>query len=172
MVRGPPAIAGRHGNGTAASPAVPEEPSNPSRYYGAGGPAVPHPPMHAKKIIYWTATIAFAAFMANDAYSLLTHEPKMMAGIASLGYPAYFPNLLGVAKTLGVLTLIVPGLPRLKEWAYAGFVITLISAIYSHLSSGQSQAVVMPALALVVLAISYSLLPYRRTFGVVTAAAL
>jgi hypothetical protein len=67
---------------------------------------------------------ATGVFIAFNAYAYLTHKPQMMAAFASLGYPAYFPNILGVAKILGVFALLIPGAVRLKEWAYAGFTIT------------------------------------------------
>ena len=53
-----------------------------------------------------------------------------------LGYPAYFASLLGAWKLLGAIVLTVPGLPRLKEWAYAGFVFDLTAAAFSHAAVG------------------------------------
>lgn len=100
--------------------------------------------------------------MAFDAYAYLTHEPKMEGALASLGYPSYFMTILGVAKLLGVLALLVPQAPRLKEWAYAGFTFTFIGAFFSHLASGQHKEAVMPLAALVIMAISYLLRPPPR----------
>ena len=117
--------------------------------------------MNGKKITYWIATILFAGVMAFDAYLYLTHDPKMMGALASLGYPSYFPNILGVAKVLGVIAILVPGFPRLREWAYAGFTFTLIGAFFSHLASGQTKEAVMPVICLVVMLVSYTLRPYR-----------
>ena len=79
--------------------------------------------------------------------------------MASLGYPPYFSTILGSAKTLGILALLAPGLPLLKEWAYAGFTFTFLGALWSHLAMGQTQAVPMPIAALVLLALSYILRP-------------
>ncbi|MDB6093027.1 MAG: hypothetical protein JWM32_589 [Verrucomicrobia bacterium] len=122
-----------------------------------------HKIMNGKKVTYWVATLIVCGFMAFNAVSYLSHEPKLMAAFASLGYPPYFPMILGVAKLLGVLALLVPGLPRLKEWAYAGFTFTFLGAIFSHLASNQNQAVLMPAATLVVLVISYVFRPdFRR----------
>jgi uncharacterized membrane protein YphA (DoxX/SURF4 family) len=122
--------------------------------------------MNWKIVTYWTATILFSGLMAFNAYLYLTHAPKMMTAFASLGYPSYFPNILGVAKVLGVVALLVPRLPRLKEWAYAGFTFTLLGAFLSHLASGQTKESVMPIVVLVVMLISYSLRPVaRRTVG-------
>jgi hypothetical protein len=79
----------------------------------------------------------------------------MMDGLAHLGYPAYFANLLGAAKLLGVCALLVPGLPRIKEWAYVGFAITIVSAAYSHLLSGDGLTALEPLITLAALALSY-----------------
>jgi DoxX-like family len=118
--------------------------------------------MNGKLIAYWAATIVFAAFMAFDAYAFLSHDPKMTAALASLGYPAYFMSILGTAKLLGVVAILVPGAPRLKEWAYAGFTFTFLGAFFSHLASGQQKEAAMPLVALVIMAVSYLLRPPRR----------
>ena len=118
--------------------------------------------MSGKVAAYWTTTVLFAALMAYDAYAYLSRDPKMAAAMASLGYPSYFPIILGIAKVLGVIALLVPGAPRTKEWAYAGFTFTLIGAFFSHLATGQQREAVMPFLALVVMAFSYLLRPPLR----------
>jgi uncharacterized membrane protein YphA (DoxX/SURF4 family) len=118
--------------------------------------------MSGKVAAYWTATILFSALMAYDAYAYLTRDPKMTAAMADLGYPSYFPIILGIAKTLGVVALLVPGAPRTKEWAYAGFSFTLIGAFFSHLASGQHHEAAMPLLALIVMVFSYLLRPPMR----------
>lgn len=86
--------------------------------------------MSAKTIAYWTTTLIFAAFMAYNAYAYLSRDPKMMAAMFSLGYPPYFPIILGIAKILGVIAILVPSAPRTKEWAYAGFTFTMIGAFF------------------------------------------
>ncbi len=115
--------------------------------------------MNGKIVTYWITTVLVSGWMAYAAIKYLTHDPKMSAGFASLGYPAYFPIVLGTAKLLGVLALLAPGLPRLKEWAYAGFTFTFIGAAWSHLASNQNNAAVMPIATLVLLAISYACRP-------------
>lgn len=112
--------------------------------------------------IYWIATILVCIDMTYVAVAYLTHDPKMAAAFASLGYPGYFPMILGTAKILGAIALLLPGLARLKEWAYAGFTFTFIGACWSHLAVGQEKALLMPLLALVVLAVSYFLRPDER----------
>ncbi|HZZ20663.1 MAG TPA: DoxX family protein [Opitutaceae bacterium] len=118
--------------------------------------------MNGKKIAYWIATVLFAAFMAFDAYAYLSHSPKMVAALASLGYPSYFINILGTAKVLGVVAILAPGTRRLKEWAYAGFTFTFIGAFFSHMSTGQQKESIMPLVALVIMVASYLLRPPDR----------
>jgi uncharacterized membrane protein YphA (DoxX/SURF4 family) len=118
--------------------------------------------MNTKIGAYWVATLLFAGVMAYDAYAYLSRDAKMAAAMASLGYPPYFPIILGIAKILGVIAILVPGAPRTKEWAYAGFTFTLIGAFFSHLASGQQHEAVMPFFVLVVMAISYLLRPPLR----------
>ena len=59
---------------------------------------------------------------------------KFMSGM--LGYPAYFTPFIGVAKILGVIAILIPGFPRIKEWAYAGLAYDLIGAVYSGIAVG------------------------------------
>jgi len=100
--------------------------------------------------------------MAAVGVAYLSHNPKMMAAFDSLGYPKYFSNILGVAKLLGAIALLVPGFPTLKEWAYAGFTFTFVGAFISHLEMNQNQEAVPPVVALLLLAASYFTLESRR----------
>jgi hypothetical protein len=118
--------------------------------------------MKAKIITYWVATILVCGQMAFAAFAYLTKQPKMVEGFASLGYPEYFPTILGIAKALGVIALLIPGYPMLKEWAYAGFTFTFIGALWSHLAMDQDKAAVMPLAALVLLTVSCLLRPASR----------
>lgn len=118
--------------------------------------------MKAKLITYWIATILLCGQMAFAAFAYLTKQPKIMEGFASLGYPEYFTTMLGVAKALGVIALLIPGYPVLKEWAYAGFTFTFVGAIWSHLAMDQNKAVLMPLASLVLLTISCLLRPMSR----------
>ena len=63
-----------------------------------------------------------------------------------LGYPVYFIPFTGVAKVLGIIAILIPGYPRIKEWAYAGLFFDLIGAIYSVTSIGQEgwQFILLP----------------------------
>jgi len=121
--------------------------------------------MKIRKITYWIATFWVACIMAISGALSVTHAPQMMEALAHLGYPAYFANLLGMAKLLGVCVLLTPGLARLKEWAYTGFGITILSASYSHLFSGDGLQALELLLTLAALAVSYWARPAGRRFS-------
>jgi hypothetical protein len=85
---------------------------------------------------FWITTALFAIHMTFTAYAQLK-LPQVAAAFARLGFPAYFRIELSWAKLVGVLALLVPAVPaRIKEWAYAGFAITLASALIAHLAVG------------------------------------
>jgi hypothetical protein len=117
-----------------------------------------------KTTIYWVATLFVGFIMTISGTLALTHAPTMMTALAHLGYPPYFSNLLGVAKLIGVYVLLVPGIARLKEWAYAGFGITILSASYSHLQSGDGFLALEPLITFAALVLSYTMRPPSRTF--------
>lgn len=85
----------------------------------------------------------------------ISHRARYMKALAHLGYPPYFSNLLGVGKLVGVYVLLAPSLPKLKEWAYVAFGITVLSAFYSHLSSGDGVMAADPLITFIALCISY-----------------
>ena len=107
-----------------------------------------------RKIGYWFFIGLFSLAMAGSAVGYLTGNSRMAEGFRHLGYPDYFRTLLGVAKLIGVVALLVPRVPvPVREWAYAGFGITLIAAAVSHRTSGDPTGnVVAPLLALLVAA--------------------
>src|SRR5215467_5309402 len=88
------------------------------------------------KITYWAFTILFILPVAGSGIGFLTLRPYAIEGMSHLGYPLYLIRFLGAAKLLGVLAVLAGVFPRIKEWAYAGFVFDLLGAFYSHLSSG------------------------------------
>jgi DoxX-like family len=90
-----------------------------------------------RTILYWTVTALFCLEMSFTAYNELA-SPQVVAVFARLGFPSHaFQVELSVAKVLGVLALLLPFVPaRLKEWAYAGFAINLVSALIAHFSVG------------------------------------
>ena len=89
----------------------------------------------AKAIVYWIVTVLFCLQMSFTAYAQL-RLPQVAEAFTHLGFPAYFRVELSLAKLLGVVLLLAPVPPRLKEWAYAGFAIDLASALIAHLSVG------------------------------------
>ena len=87
--------------------------------------------MKKTTIIYWILTGLFAAFMLFSAIPEVRSTQEATDFMVHLGYPGYINPFLGVAKILGVIAILIPGFPRLKEWAYAGFTFDLIGALYS-----------------------------------------
>lgn len=86
-------------------------------------------------IAYWLVTGLFCLQMTFTAYAQL-QLPQVAASFAHLGFPDYFRVELSWAKFLGVALLLAPVPARLKEWAYAGFAINLVSALIAHVSVG------------------------------------
>lgn len=117
--------------------------------------------MKNAKILYWTITSLMAAFMLLASIPDVLRLPQAVSIFGHLGYPVYLLPFLGTAKTLGIIAVLVPAFPRLKEWAYAGLVFDVIGALYSHLSVGDSPSGWMPALIGLVL-VGGSYLSYRR----------
>ena len=74
--------------------------------------------------------------MLTSAIPNLLEAEQWVKIFQQLGYPQYLLPFLGLAKLLGVIALLVPGFPRVKEWAYAGFFFDLVGATYSGLASG------------------------------------
>ncbi len=89
-----------------------------------------------RKIIFWVSTVLFGAFMLSSAIPNILQTQEWVNIFKLLGYPQYMLPFLGVAKVLGVTALVVPGFPRLKEWAYAGLFFDLVGAVYSGLAVG------------------------------------
>ncbi len=118
--------------------------------------------MKMKTAIYWITTALTVASMALSAELYLTRNAKMMAQFKKLGYPDYFPNILGAFKLLGVAALLSPGRVLLKEWAYAGFSFTFLGASASHLAKRHEKEAVAPMVSLAILAASYLTRPPDR----------
>lgn len=111
--------------------------------------------MKAFKITYWITTSIISLMMTYSAVAYLT-KPQMAQAFHHLGFPDYFRVELAVAKVLGAILLIIPVSAKAKEWAYAGFFITFVSAFIAHTASGDPVAVrIAPVVFLVVLGVSY-----------------
>jgi hypothetical protein len=104
------------------------------------------------KIIYWIATLWLSLGMVSTAIVQLF---KLKSGVdftAHMGYPGYFITIIAVWKILGVIALLIPKFPLLKEWAYAGFFFVMTGAAYSHIVTG-SLNVLFPSLLLLALTV-------------------
>ena len=104
--------------------------------------------------VYWTVTALFGLMMTASALAYLA-QPAMAKAFVHLGFPSYFRVELAVAKLLGAAALLAPVPPRVEEWAYAGFAITLLSAIVAHSTVDGPAAAVPPTVALALLVASY-----------------
>lgn len=116
------------------------------------------------KTLYWSSTVVAALAFVTIGVGNLARIPKITEGLLHLGYPAYFGMILGSWELLGSIAIITPGLPRLKEWAYAGMFFTLTGAALSHAAAGDTAGHVLGPLALLVaVIISWLLQPARNT---------
>ena len=124
------------------------------------------------KIIYWIATIWLSLGMVSTGVvqllKLKGDGPGSLESMTHLGYPVYFVTILGISKILGVVALLIPKFPLLKEWAYAGFFFMMSGAIFTHIAAGNSMSEIFPSLLLLILiVISWYFRPSdRKTFSV------
>ena len=119
------------------------------------------------KIIYWVATIWLSLGMLSTGvvqlFKLEGNGPGSLASMTKLGYPEYFVTFLGIAKVLGVVILLIPGFPLLKEWVYAGFCFMMSGAIFTHIAAGNSISETFPPLLLLILTVvSWYVRPAER----------
>lgn len=90
--------------------------------------------MKKTKTLYWIFTILFAALMVFSSIGQVMASKEGIEFMGHLGYPAYFSPFIGWLKILGVIAILIPGYPRIKEWAYAGLFFDLIGAVYSMIA--------------------------------------
>lgn len=100
------------------------------------------------KIIYWIVTIFLSIGMLAGGTQQMLQIGGYNEIVTSLGYPLYLLSILGVWKILGVIALLIPKFPLLKEWAYAGFFFAMSGAFISHIVVGQGFAEAVPSLIL------------------------
>jgi uncharacterized membrane protein YphA (DoxX/SURF4 family) len=124
----------------------------------------------ARKISYWTSTGLLAAMSLFAAFAYLSGSPEAVQGFAHVGYPQQLRIILGIAKPLGAIALLVPGFSRLKEWAYAGFAFAWICAFVAHFLAKDGPEAFMPLLLLVLLIVSYATRSTDRLFRSAAAA--
>ena len=120
----------------------------------------------SKKIIYWIATVWLSLGMFSTGMVQLVKGadgPGALNSMHHLGYPEYLMTLLAAWKFLGVIAILIPRFPLVKEWAYAGFFFLCTGALSSHLVAGDPVAECFPALLLLVLTmVSWYLRPAGR----------
>ena len=116
-----------------------------------------------KTIAFWLLTGLVVVSQGASGIGDLLKVQGLVDGVAALGYPPYIITILGPFKILGAIVLAIPGLTRLKEWAYAGFFFDFSGAFLSHFYNGDTIDLILPALiALCVLLGSYFLRPDSR----------
>jgi|SRR6478736_6187138 len=93
--------------------------------------------MKSTKILYWVFTILTVGLMGIGAIPNILSTPESAEVFSGLGYPLYIMPFVGTAKLIGSIVILIPGLNRLKEWVYAGFVFDLSGAGYSTIMMGQ-----------------------------------
>src|SRR5258705_5653804 len=107
------------------------------------------------KIIYWIATIWLSLGMlstgAVQLFKVKGDSPGSVDSMTHLGYPVYFVTVLGICKILGVVALLIPKFPLLKEWAYAGFFFMMSGAVVTHIAADNSMSEIFPSLLLLML---------------------
>ena len=113
-----------------------------------------------QKITYWVATIWLCAGMVATGVQQLMQiqlegalSPPGVFGIVKLGYPVYVLTIIGIWKMLGVIALLIPKYPLVKEWAYAGFFFLLTGALYSHIAVEHPMKELFPSVFLLMLLI-------------------
>ena len=125
--------------------------------------AVPVPASRSRTMVYWIATALLAAEFALGGIWDLLRIPYVRTIMAHLGYPSYFAVFMGMWKVPGSVVLVLPRVPRLKEWAYAGMMFEMTGAVFSHAAVGDGAfAVSVPLLLLGFIAASWALRPPDR----------
>src|SRR5690606_15391661 len=109
------------------------------------------------------ATLWLSLGMVSTGYVQLTHMEDEVQKMSALGYPAYFLTIISIWKILGVVAILIPRYPLIKEWAYAGFFFLMTGAIFTHLAVGDEAAEYFgPGLLLVLTGISWYYRPADR----------
>jgi len=116
----------------------------------------------ARRVAYWLSTGLVAAMSLFAGFAYLSGSPQAVQGFTHVGYPQQLRIILGIAKPLGAIALLLPGVGKLKEWAYAGFTFAWISAFFAHYLAGDGPTAFSPLVLLVLLAVSYFTRPATR----------
>ena len=128
--------------------------------------AIPLAASRSRKVVYWIATGLLAAQCTVGGVLDLVRAPVFVGLMEHLGYPGYFSMIIGAWKVLAAVAVLLPGTPRLKEWAYAGIFFDFTGAIVSHLSAGDGAATVVgPIVFTGLLVASWALRPPARVLA-------
>ena len=106
------------------------------------------------KIIYWVSTLWLALGMTSTGIVQFIKMKEEVDLFNRLGYPIYFLTILSIWKILGVVAVLIPRFPLLKEWAYAGFFFAMSGAVFSHLASGSGAMDYFGPVLLIVLTVT------------------
>jgi hypothetical protein len=120
--------------------------------------------MEKRKLIwYWIITGILSFFIFSGGLAQALQVKGVVQGFKPLGYPNYFISLIGVWKVLGIIAILVPKFPLLKEWAYAGIFFTMTGAVISHIASNDVHAqIIAPVVFAVFTVLSWYLRPAGR----------
>ncbi|MXQ53288.1 DoxX family protein [Shimazuella alba] len=122
-----------------------------------------------KTIAYWIVTVLLAISITLSGMGQLMKLGGNIELVESIGYPLYIMNILGVWKILGVIAIIVPGFPRLKEWAYAGIFFLMTGAALSHVFANDygdyGFHIILPLFYAALNIASWALRPQSRLLG-------
>ncbi|MES2678560.1 MAG: DoxX family protein [Bacteroidota bacterium] len=119
-----------------------------------------HVESRAKRITYWIITSLIGVFLLNVGINDILKLAPYIGFLRKLGYPDYVAVIVGIWKILGVIAILIPKFPLLKEWAYAGFFFLLTGAIISHAVIGDN--FIFQVIVLKLILISWYLRPASR----------
>ena len=115
------------------------------------------------KIIFWISTIWLSLGMVSTGIVQIIQMEEEVEKMNTLGYPSYFLTIIGTWKILGVLAILIPKFPLVKEWAYAGFFFLMTGAVFTHLAVGDAAVEYFgPVLLLVLTIVSWYFRPVER----------
>lgn len=119
--------------------------------------------MNKKNLLFWIPTILFAGFMLFSSIPDILLTPDAIKMINDqLHYPNYFIVMIGIAKILGSIAILIPGYYRIKEWAYAGLMFDLIAAVYSFVAVGVPFQNVLPMFIFIALGFTSYFFYHRK----------
>jgi len=115
------------------------------------------------KIIYWIATIWLSLGMVSTGIVQFLKVKEEVDMFTRLGYPVYLLTILSIWKFLGVIAVLIPQFPLLKEWTYAGFFFAMSGAVFSHFAAGSgAKEFFGPILLIVLTVVSWYFRPADR----------